>query len=85
MRLALSPALRLAVPSILGTASAFLTTLSAAEAALLGAVVIRLAAWFSGEPLPSSAARRRERFSDSDLVLHALEHAWSDGCFSGCL
>lgn len=59
MRLALSPALRLAVPSILGTASAFLTTLS--------------------------AARRRERFSDSDLVLHALEHAWSDGCFSGCL
>lgn len=51
MRLALSPALRLAVPSILGTASAFLTTLSAAEAALLGAVVIRLAAWFSGEPL----------------------------------
>ena len=78
MRLALSPALRLAVPSILGTASAFLTTLSAAEAALLGAVVIRLAA-------SSSAARRRERFSDSDLVLHALEHAWSDGCFSGCL
>ena len=51
MRLTLSPALRLAVPSILGTASAFLTTLSAAEAALLGAVVIRLAAWFSGEPL----------------------------------
>ena len=51
MRLILSPALRLAVPSILGTASAFLTTLSAAEAALLGAVVIRLAAWFSGEPL----------------------------------
>ena len=51
MRLILSPALRLAVPSILGTASAFLTTLSAADAALLGAVVIRLAAWFSGEPL----------------------------------
>ena len=51
MRLILSPALRLDVPSILGTASAFLTTLSAAEAALLGAVVIRLAAWFSGEPL----------------------------------
>lgn len=51
MRLTLSPALRLAVPGILGTASAFLTTLSAAEAALLGAVVIRLAAWFSGEPL----------------------------------
>ena len=51
MCLTLSPALRLAVPSILGTASAFLTTLSAAEAALLGAVVIRLAAWFSGEPL----------------------------------
>ena len=33
MRLILSPALRLAVPSILGTASAFLTTVSAAEAA----------------------------------------------------
>lgn len=86
MRLTLSPALRLAVPSILGTASAFLTTLSAAEAALLGAVVIRLAAWFSGEPLRLRRLAAVNGFLiDSDLVLHALEHAWSDGCFSGCL
>ena len=75
MRLTLSPALRLAVPGILGTASAFLTTLSAA-------VTQRM---FWRRTTSSSAARRRERFSDSDLVLHALEHAWSDGCFSGCL
>ena len=83
MRLTLSPALRLAVPSILGTASAFLTTLSAAEAALLGAVVIRLAAWFSGEPLRLRRLAAVNGFLI--LVLHALEHAWSDGCFSGCL